>query len=225
MESTATARRMETSLIRWCPYSALFLSRDLNPTWPTAFSPGLPLFEPTYLTWASISSLQTPSQSHYWDIFGTTFSLGNHCTWVVSISALLFFFLPWACLSVMDLVSSLQTLFSFCMWLSHIFPFFLFFRTTFYFCFFLPSSCFFAHFWFLFSFSVFFSPCLSLFLPVFLPPLASVLRKSLLDRTDPSDWMHCSVGVKTGKLLNTGIRWQAVKLARHNTGFLKTSFS
>lgn len=99
-------------------------------------------------------------------------------------------------------------------------------RTTFYFCFFLPPCCFFSLFWFLLSFRVFLSsPCLPLFLPVFLPPLASALRRSLLDRTDPSHWMHCSVGVKTEKLLNTWICWQAVKLVRCNTGFLKTSFS
>lgn len=76
MELTATVKRMETSPIRRCPHSALFLSRDLNPKIqaPLAYSLSLSLtlanmgFNPI----TTITTTTRPlTRSHNWKSFGT----------------------------------------------------------------------------------------------------------------------------------------------------------
>lgn len=141
----------------------------------------------------------------------TTLYPGIHHSWVVSISFFFSFFLShetvaFLCILYFQVLSLSLSLF--CMWLSHIYPFLKKkkIRTTFYFSFFLPPSCFslssdscwVSVFSFLLHASLSLPPCL--------PPTSCLclFHRSLLDRTDPSDWMHCSVGVnrKTVKHLD-----------------------
>lgn len=169
--STATARRTETSLIRWCPHSALFLSRDPTPQIRVplglySLSPGLPLFDLTQHGLQShhhSSSFRPLTNPVTGSAFGTCHLISSYLPYLGCFYSRLSFYLH----ETVSLLCVLCLFFKRRLFFLYVIkPHFssLFFYRDYFLFLFLPAFLFLslAHFLFLFNFCFFFPPCLPL---------------------------------------------------------------